>query len=212
MLNIVVAELGDVHCCRIFLRKGSERARNLTVAYEKETARKNRALKIDTTYRVSHDSIATRSKILTISINARVTVSCFLPSSSLNCIRTVERAIPRFLLRFLVHRVWQWSFLQDSQILHVLQESLVMLSDQKWIHSLHVLLKLLHVPLELRPPVLEPRDHLGIAETELSRDLIPVGRAQVLLIQKSLLQLENLLIREGGPALALLLRLLTVVE
>lgn len=87
-----------------------------------------------------------------------------------------------------------------------------MLRDQKWIHSLHVLLKLLHVPLELRPPILEPRDHLGIAETELSGDLVPVGWAQVLLIQKSLLQLENLLIREGGSTLALFLRLLTVIE
>lgn len=96
--------------------------------------------------------------------------------------------------------------------MHVLQESLVMLGDQKWIHSLHVLLKLLHVPLELRPPVLEPRDHLGIAQTELSGNLVPVGRAQVLLIQESFLQLEDLLIRERGPTLTLLLRLLPVVE
>lgn len=87
-----------------------------------------------------------------------------------------------------------------------------MLGDQKWIHSLHVLLKLLHVPLELRPPVLEPRDHLGIAQTQLSGNLVPVGWAQVLLIQESLLQLEDLLIRERGPALTLLLRLLAIVE
>lgn len=87
-----------------------------------------------------------------------------------------------------------------------------MLGDQKWVHSLHVLLELLHVPLELRPPVLEPRDHLGIAQTELSGDLVPVGWAQVLLIEESFLQLEDLLIRERGPTLALLLRLLAVVE
>lgn len=52
-----------------------------------------------------------------------------------------------------------------------------MLGDQKRIHGLHVLLKLLHVPLELRPPVLEPRDHLGIGQTQLIGDLIPIGRA-----------------------------------
>ena len=88
----------------------------------------------------------------------------------------------------------------------------MMLSDQKWIHSLHVLLKLLHIPLELRPPVLKPRDHLGIAQTQLSGDLVPVGWAQVLLIQESFLQLEDLLIRERGSTLALLLRLLAIVE
>jgi len=88
----------------------------------------------------------------------------------------------------------------------------VVLGDQKRIHGLHVLLELLHVPLELRPSVLEPRDHLGIAETQLGGDLVPVGRAQVLLVQESLLQLEYLLIRERGPALALLLRLLPIVE
>lgn len=87
-----------------------------------------------------------------------------------------------------------------------------MLSDQKWIHSLYVLFKLLHVPLELRSSVLEPRDHLGIAETQLSGNLVPVGRTQVLLVQKSLLQLEDLLIRECGPTLALLFRLLAIVE
>lgn len=87
-----------------------------------------------------------------------------------------------------------------------------MLRDQKWIHSLHVLLKLLHVPLELRSSVLEPCDHLGVAQTQLSGDLVPVGRAQVLLVQEPLLQLEDLLIRERGPALALLLRLLAIVE
>jgi len=87
-----------------------------------------------------------------------------------------------------------------------------MLGDQKWIHSLHVLLKLLHIPLELRSPILEPRDHLGIAQTQLSGDLVPVSRAQVLLIQESFLQLEDLLIRERGPTLAFFLRLLTIVE
>lgn len=87
-----------------------------------------------------------------------------------------------------------------------------MLGDQKRIHRLHVLLQLLHVPLELRPPVLEPRDHLGIAQAQLGGDLVPVRRAQVLLIQESLLQLEDLLIRERGPTLAFLLRLLAVVE
>lgn len=87
-----------------------------------------------------------------------------------------------------------------------------MLSDQKWIHSLYVLFKLLHVPLELCPSVLEPRDHLGIAETQLSGNLVPVGRTQVLLVQKSLLQFEDLLIRECGPTLALLFRLLAIVE
>lgn len=137
-----------------------------------------------------------------------------LPPSSLDCTQKeslMAKAISG-VLRLFVHGVWQWSFLQDPQILHVLQEGFVMLGDQKRVHSLHVLLKLLHVPLELRPPVLEPRDHLSVAQTELCGDLVPVGRAQVFLIEKSFLQLEDLLIRERGPTLALLLRLLAVVE
>lgn len=88
----------------------------------------------------------------------------------------------------------------------------MVLGDQERVHRLHVLLQLLHVPLELRPSVLEPRDHLRVAQSQLSGDLVPVRRAQVLLVEEPLLQLEDLLVRERGPALALLLRLLTVVE
>lgn len=124
---------------------------------------------------------------------------------------TTSIEAPRFL-RLLVHAARQRPLLQDTKILHVLQERLVVLRDQQRVHRLHVLLQLLHVPLQLRPPVLEPRDHLRVAQAQLRGDLVPVGRAQVLLVQESLLQLEDLLIRERGPTLALLLRLLPVVE
>lgn len=87
-----------------------------------------------------------------------------------------------------------------------------MLRDQQRVHRLHVLLQLLHVPLQLRPSVLEPRDHLGIAQAQLSRYFVPVRWAQVLLVEEPLLQLEDLLVGERCPALALLLRLLPVVE
>lgn len=87
-----------------------------------------------------------------------------------------------------------------------------MLRDQQRVHRLHVLLQFLHVPLQLRSSVLEPRDYLSVAQTQLRGDLVSIGRAQVLLVQESFLQLEDLLIGERRSTLALLLRLLPVVE
>lgn len=87
-----------------------------------------------------------------------------------------------------------------------------MLRHQHRVDSLDVLLELLHVPFELGSPVLEPRDHLGITEAQLRGDLVAIRRTQVFLIEKALFQLEDLLIGEGRSALALLLRLLPIVE
>lgn len=87
-----------------------------------------------------------------------------------------------------------------------------MVRHYQGIHRLHVLLQLLHVSLELRAPVLEPRDHLGVAKAQLGRDLVAVRGAQILLVQETFLQLEYLLVREGRPAFPLLLGLLSVIE
>lgn len=83
--------------------------------------------------------------------------------------------------------------------------------DQR-INGLNVLLELLHVALEFGPTVLEPRYHLGVAQAQLGCDLVPVGGRQILLVQKTLLELEYLLVREGRATLSLLLGLLTIVE
>lgn len=88
----------------------------------------------------------------------------------------------------------------------------MVLGNQERVHRLHILLQLLHVPFQFRPSVLEPCDHLRVAQTQLSGDLVPIRWAQVLLVEESLLQLEDLLVRERGSTLALLLRLLAVVE
>lgn len=88
----------------------------------------------------------------------------------------------------------------------------MVLSDEERIDSLNVLLEFLHVPLEFRSTILKPRYHLGVAETKLGSDLVTIRRTQVLLVEKSLLEFKNLLIREGRSTLALLLRLLTIVE
>lgn len=53
---------------------------------------------------------------------------------------------------------------------------------------------------------------LSIRETEGRRDFVSVRGREVLLIQKPLLQLENLVVGEGRPRLALLLRRLLVGE
>ena len=54
--------------------------------------------------------------------------------------------------------------------------------------------------------------HLGIGESEGRGDFVPVGGREVLLIQKSLFQLENLVVGERRPRLPLLLRGLLVGE
>ena len=53
---------------------------------------------------------------------------------------------------------------------------------------------------------------LSVGEAEGRRDLVPVGGREVLLIQKPLLQLENLVVGERRPRLPLLLRRLLVGE
>jgi hypothetical protein len=88
----------------------------------------------------------------------------------------------------------------------------MVLGNEEGIHRLHVLLQLLHIALELGSSILEPSDNLGIAQAELGRDLIAIRGRQILLVEESLLQLEDLLIREGRPALSFLFRLLSVVE
>ena len=58
----------------------------------------------------------------------------------------------------------------------------------------------------------ESNTDLGIREAEGGRDLVPVRGREVLLIEKPLLQLENLVVGERRPRLPLLLRRLLVGE
>ena len=57
----------------------------------------------------------------------------------------------------------------------------------------------------IRDRVLEPRDHLGVAERQRLRDLVAVGRRQVLLVEEPLLELVDLLVGERRARLAPLL-------
>lgn len=68
-----------------------------------------------------------------------------------------------------------------------------------YLGALHVLLELLHVALELGPPVLEPRDDLSVGQPQLGGDLVAIGGRQVLLVEEPLLQLEDLMVGEGRP-------------
>jgi len=52
--------------------------------------------------------------------------------------------------------------------------------------------------------------HFGQAQG--GGDLVAIGRRQVLLVEEPLLQLEDLVVGEGGARLALLLRLRSVRE
>lgn len=99
--------------------------------------------------------------------------------------------------------------LQHAQVLHVLEKALV--RGQQF-RTFHVLLQLLHVALQLCPAVLEPRYHLCVRQPEAGRDLVPIGGAQVFLVQEPFLQLEDLVIGEGRSRFSLLLRLLARVE
>ena len=58
-------------------------------------------------------------------------------------------------------------------------------------------LQLLQVSFQLRPPVLKPRDHLGVGEAKALGDLVAISRRQILLIEEALLELVYLLICEG---------------
>ena len=53
---------------------------------------------------------------------------------------------------------------------------------------------------------------LSIGESEGGGDLVPVGGREVLLVEEPLLQLEDLVVGERRPRLALLLRRLLVGE
>lgn len=78
--------------------------------------------------------------------------------------------------------------------------------------GVHVLLQLLHVPLEFGTPILKPRDHLGVGQTQRLGDFVPVRWRQVLLVKETLLQLEDLMIGERRPRFPLFLRLLPRAE
>ena len=70
----------------------------------------------------------------------------------------------------------------------------------------HVRATFLQVSLQLRAPVLEPRDHLRVRQSQTERDLVPVGRREVLLVEEALLEFVDLLIREGRARFPSLLR------
>jgi hypothetical protein len=99
--------------------------------------------------------------------------------------------------------------LEYPQVLDVLEEALVRGEE---LGALDVLLELLHVALELGPPVLEPGDDLGVGQAQRGGDLVAVRRTEVLLVEEPLLQLEDLVVGEGRPRLSLLLGLLARVE
>ena len=80
------------------------------------------------------------------------------------------------------------------------------------LQRLHICLHLLQVALQLGAPVLEPRDDLRVTQAELLRDLVPVRRAQVLLVQEALLQLVDLVVGEGRARLPPLLRGVPLAE
>lgn len=73
------------------------------------------------------------------------------------------------------------------------------------LEGLHVGLHLLQVALQLGAPVLEPGDDLGIAQPQLRRDVVSVGRRQVLLVEEALFQLVDLVVGEGRAGLPALL-------
>lgn len=81
-----------------------------------------------------------------------------------------------------------------------------------FLKRLHVRFHLLQVPLEFGPAVLKPGDDLRVGESQLLRDLVTVGRREVLLVQKPLLQLVNLVVGEGRPRLSPFLRRLPLSE
>lgn len=99
--------------------------------------------------------------------------------------------------------------LEYAHVLGGLQEYLVLAERGQ---RLPVLLLLLVVPLHLGPPVLEPRDHLGVGQPEAGRYLVPVGRRQILLVQETFLQLEYLVVGKSGARFAFLFGLRPRVE
>lgn len=66
----------------------------------------------------------------------------------------------------------------------------------------------------LHPFCLRPcqSTHLRVREAQRGRDLVPVRRGQILLVQEPLLELEDLRVGEGGPRFPLLLWLGPVRE
>lgn len=106
-------------------------------------------------------------------------------------------------------RLMHGLLLEDAQIVDVLQKGFVC---GEHLDAVEVLLQLLNVALLLGPSVLEPSDHLRIGETQRGGDLVTIGGRQILLVEETLLQLEDLMVGEGGARLALLLRLRTVRE
>lgn len=74
-----------------------------------------------------------------------------------------------------------------------------------FLQRLHVSLHLFQVTFKLGPAVLEPGDDLRVRQSQLLRDLVAIGRREILLVQKPLLQLVNLVVGEGRPRLSPLL-------
>lgn len=78
--------------------------------------------------------------------------------------------------------------------------------------GLHVRFHLLQVPLKLSPAVLEPCDDLCVGQTKLLSHLVPVRWAQVLLVQKSFLQLIYLVVGKGRAGFPPLFRGVSLTE
>ncbi|KAJ8941771.1 hypothetical protein NQ318_006428 [Aromia moschata] len=72
--------------------------------------------------------------------------------------------------------------------------------------TLHHPPHLLHVPLQLRPSILEPGDDLGVGNAQGRGNLVSDGGTYVFLVQEPFLKFEELEVGEGRAGLSLLLR------
>ncbi len=104
-----------------------------------------------------------------------------------------------------IRRLLMWQLCERVVLDHHLVHVDVRVDDLEALGGGHVVLHLLDVALLLGASILKPGDHLGRAERELGGDAIAIVRRQVALIAEALLQLEDLVGREGGAVLSLAL-------
>lgn len=98
------------------------------------------------------------------------------------------------------------------RIFNVVHDELLQCLWGDFLKWLHIRLHLLQVSLEFGPAVLKPGDDLRVGQSQLLCDLVSVRWREVLLIQKALLQLVNLVVGEGRPRLSPLFWRLSLSE
>lgn len=111
----------------------------------------------------------------------------------------------------------QTVFLQHSQLVQSVGATCI-IDDVMWrdfavlhciwqfFHVRQVALQLFQIPFKFGSSVLKPRDHLCVTETKCLRDIVAIGRRQVLLVEETLFQLVYLLICERGARFSALFR------